>query len=160
MKLRHLLCVFCLALALPCLATASDGTVEGAASEEAGSIQTAEEPIAPLPTAPSASAAEEGIEALQPPLFAAGTCNAHATCGSQPDVSCSGTSSCHPESRNCASLESGYVKCDGVTTHCSHDPACTQGCITDYIDCLDSCTVRLPCMADCAAQRDYCKCNC
>ena len=122
---------------------------------------------APLPaeeTAP-ATAAEpsEACNNLGSDLFDTPirrvACTATANCGSRPAVSCAGSGTCISVNRNCAAGINGYVKCDNVTTNCSHAPGCNAGCIDDYEACADACPDR-PCLSDCAAARSYCLCQC
>lgn len=122
---------------------------------------------APLPTedAAPATAAQpaEGCDNLGSDLFDTPirrlACTATANCGSQPPVSCAGSGTCISVNRNCAAGINGYVKCDNVTTNCTHAPGCNTGCFDDYEICADGCTDR-DCLYECAQARSYCLCEC
>lgn len=86
-------------------------------------------------------------------------CTATANCGSQPPVACAGSGTCISVNRNCAAGINGYVKCDNVTTNCSHAPGCSAGCFDDFELCVDGCTDR-DCLAECQEARSYCICQC
>lgn len=94
------------------------------------------------------------------PIFFASTCTATANCGSRPSVTCNGNSSCITVDRNCAAGQNGYVQCDGVKTNCTHNSSCTSQCQTQYWACVGACTVRDPCVPECAEARSYCMCEC
>lgn len=51
-----------------------------------------------------------------------------ADCGSYPDVSCTGASSCSAVDQNCPG-QRGYVVCDGSYTYCPSCPECSEGAI-------------------------------
>ncbi len=67
------------------------------------------------------------------------TCTAEASCGSDPAVSCVGSSSCTAADRACPE-ERGHVTCDGVVTWCAMQ--CPSTCVatcTRFEDCLAQC---------------------
>ncbi|HMB53263.1 MAG TPA: hypothetical protein VKU40_08100 [Thermoanaerobaculia bacterium] len=89
------------------------------------------------------------------------TCNATANCGSQPQVMCSGNSSCSSQDRACPGIN-GWVTCDGVTTVCTHNQSCLDGCAADWEACVAQCPPGIlnPCRIACSEARGACHCNC
>ena len=71
-------------------------------------------------------------------------CTVAANCGSS-TLSCQGNSSCSGVDRDCSNFQSGFVKCDGVTTSCP-TPCCSGTrkqvacCWCDWTqDCYECC---------------------
>jgi hypothetical protein len=99
----------------------------------------------PLLAAPALSAADEeflaslalpdSVLAAKRPIMEKSICTAH--CGSDPDVSCSGTT-CSAQDRDCANGIRGSVTCDGVKKKCMNvcpgpdcaalEQQCVQAC--------------------------------
>lgn len=115
----------------------------------------------PACSGPSATPTPAVLDGLQGAV-ARSSCNATASCGVHPDVSCSGTSTCTSEDRNCDAGANGFVTCDGVTTTCPHSQSCLNGCAAAWEQCVSQCPPGIlnPCRTACSSERGLCHCNC
>jgi|tagenome__1003787_1003787.scaffolds.fasta_scaffold19997670_1 hypothetical protein len=105
--------------------------------------------LASLVTAPAPVPA-----AKRPAVRGKALCTASANCESGGTISCSGnnsTTSCSAADQDCSVGQTGYVKCDGVTTSC---PACS--CDVLLAACWDSCVCG-PLSFQCSPY--LCRCN-
>jgi hypothetical protein len=103
-----------------------------------------------LPAASSCATQPSGVRqvAKRPAILGKSLCNAMASCGTDPSVSCSGSTSCIAVDADCTNFETGYVTCDGVTKSCPtqcncdaligmHNRQCCNCAQTG--DCIDCC---------------------
>jgi hypothetical protein len=112
---------------------------------------------APVATAQVDSGLLEALDPLQGATPRA--CTATATCGNEPSVMCSGTSSCTSKDRTCPNV-SGWVDCDGNKTNCAVNGPCEAACEATRASCLAACPPGPlnPCRLGC--HEDWMACNC